>query len=170
MEHLTHAKQEIFDMYIALIHQQEQQESAMKERISAELESMEQELGSELNLTMSDIHTIACIGDHEPINVTSIAGKMGLSKATVSRITAKLMKKGLIGKTQLSDNKKEVYFRLAGKGKKVHAIHQREHEKIEQRFKGFLDRYSAKEILFARRLFSDLLMNDFLAEPQKRHS
>ena len=37
MEHLTHAKQEIFDLYIRLIHQQEQQETVMKERISAEM-------------------------------------------------------------------------------------------------------------------------------------
>ena len=164
MEHLTHAKQEIFDMYIKLIHQQEQQESIMEKRMSVQIENMEQELGSELKLNMSDIHAIACIGDYEPINVTSIAGKMGLSKATVSRITAKLIKKGLISKTQLSDNKKEVYFRLTAKGRKVHVIHQRQHDQIEQRFKDFLDRYSADEILFARRLFSDLLLSDFVAE------
>ncbi|MEC1260720.1 MarR family transcriptional regulator [Bacillus swezeyi] len=168
MEYLTHAKQEIFDMYIKLIHQQEQQESLMKERITEEIEQMERELGSELKLNMSDIHTISCIGDNEPINVTSIAEKMEFSKATISRISTKLIKKDLIIKTQLSDNKKEIYFRLSQKGRQVHIIHQREHEKIEGRFKRFLSRYSSEEILFARRLFHDLLATDFLAEDIKK--
>ena len=68
---------------------------------------MEREFGAEMRLNMSDIHTISCIGDHEPINVTSISEKMEFSKATVSRITAKLTEKGLVSKTQLSDNKKK---------------------------------------------------------------
>lgn len=110
MEHLTHAKQEIFDMYIKLIHQQEQQESIMEKRMSVQIENMEQELGSELKLNMSDIHAIACIGDYEPINVTSIAGKMGLSKATVSRITAKLIKKDSSAKPSSAIIKKKSIF------------------------------------------------------------
>ncbi|AOP14795.1 MULTISPECIES: MarR family transcriptional regulator [Bacillus] len=167
MEHLTHAKQEIFDLYIRLIHQQEQQETVMKERISAEMKKMEREFGAEMRLNMSDIHTISCIGDHEPINVTSISEKMEFSKATVSRITAKLTEKGLVSKTQLSDNKKEIYFRLSHKGRSIHHLHQREHDKIEQRFKRFLSRYSSDEILFARALFRDLLTADFLADTEK---
>lgn len=137
MEHLTHAKQEIFDLYIRLIHQQEQQETVMKERISAEMKKMEREFGAELKLNMSDIHTISCIGDHEPINVTSISEKMGFSKATVSRITAKLTEKGLVSKTQLSDNKKEIYFRLSHKGRSIHHLHQREHEKSNKGLNDF---------------------------------
>lgn len=63
---------------------------------------------------------------------------MNTTKATVSRISTKLLGAGFLHRTQLSDNKKEVYFRLTPAGKKLHSLHKYYHQKAEQRFLSFL--------------------------------
>lgn len=42
-------------------------------------------------------------------------------------------------------------------GKKLHSLHKYYHQKVEQRFLSFFDRYTEEEILFAERLFRDLV-------------
>lgn len=42
-------------------------------------------------------------------------------------------------------------------GKKLHGLHKYYHQKVEQRFLSFYDRYTEEEILFADRLFRDLV-------------
>lgn len=65
---------------------------------------------------LSTIHVLDCIGDHEPINHSAIAEKLKLSKASITKISKKLLELELIHRTQLNDNRKEVYFRLTPKG------------------------------------------------------
>ncbi len=42
-------------------------------------------------------------------------------------------------------------------GKKLHGLHKYYHQKVEQRFLSFFDRYTEEEILFAERLLRDLV-------------
>ncbi|PRP53149.1 MarR family transcriptional regulator [Bacillus halotolerans] len=151
-----HTKRNIFELYAELIHQQEKWEGLIKAFLADEMKKLDQEHGQKSQLTMTEIHVLSCVGEHEPINVTSIADKMNTTKATVSRISTKLLGAGFLHRTQLSDNKKEVYFRLTPAGKKLHSLHQYYHQKVEQRFLSFFDRYTEEEILFAERLFRDL--------------
>ncbi|MET3210311.1 UNVERIFIED_CONTAM: DNA-binding MarR family transcriptional regulator [Paenibacillus sp. PvR008] len=90
----------------------------------------------------TDIHVIDCIGRHEPINVTTLADRIELSKGTVSKVSTKLLKEGWIRRTQLNDNKKEIYFRLTPLGKKLFLVHERLHVKVQHQLLQFLDRYS----------------------------
>lgn len=152
-----HTKRNLFELYAELIHQQEKWEGLIKAFLSDELRKLDVEHGSKSQLTMTEIHVLSCVGDNEPINVTSIAEKMNTTKATVSRISTKLLGAGFLHRTQLSDNKKEVYFRLTPAGKKLHSLHKYYHQKAEQRFLSFFDRYTEEEILFAERLFRDLV-------------
>lgn len=152
-----HTKRNLFELYAELIHQQEKWEGLIKAFLSDELRKLDVEQGSKSQLTMTEIHVLSCVGDNEPINVTSIAEKMNTTKATVSRISTKLLGAGFLHRTQLSDNKKEVYFRLTPAGKKLHNLHKYYHQKAEQRFLSFFDRYTEEEILFAERLFRDLV-------------
>lgn len=112
-----HTKRNLFELYAELIHQQEKWEGLIKAFLSDELRKLDVEHGSKSQLTMTEIHVLSCVGDNEPINVTSIAEKMNTTKATVSRISTKLLGAGFLHRTQLSDNKKEVYFRLTPAGK-----------------------------------------------------
>ncbi|MEC1663180.1 MarR family transcriptional regulator [Bacillus halotolerans] len=152
-----HTKRSLFELYTELIHQQEKWEGLIKAFLADEMKKLDQEHGQKSQLTMTEIHVLSCVGEHEPINVTSIAAKMNTTKATVSRISTKLLGAGFLHRTQLSDNKKEVYFRLTPAGKKLHSLHQYYHQKVEQRFLSFFDRYTEEEILFAERLFRDLV-------------
>lgn len=112
-----HTTRNLFELYAELIHQQEKWEGLIKAFLSDELRKLDVEHGSKSQLTMTEIHVLSCVGDNEPINVTSIAEKMNTTKATVSRISTKLLGAGFLHRTQLSDNKKEVYFRLTPAGK-----------------------------------------------------
>ncbi|SPT94114.1 transcriptional regulator [Bacillus tequilensis] len=152
-----HTKHKLFELYAELIHQQEKWEGLIKAFLADELKKLDAEHGSKSQLSMTEIHVLSCVGDNEPINVTSIAEKMNTTKATVSRISTKLLSAGFLHRTQLSDNKKEVYFRLTPAGKKLHGLHKYYHQKVEQRFLSFFDQYTEEEILFAERLFRDLV-------------
>ncbi|MGO4546033.1 MarR family transcriptional regulator [Paenibacillus sp. 2TAB23] len=126
-----------------------------------EMQNFEKEFGEKSNLTLSDIHLIACIGDFSPINVTSISEKTGLTKGSITRISKKLLKLELVKRQQINDNKKEVYYSLTPKGQKVHLIHNRIHLEIEERFMKFLDKYTDEQLNFARNLMQDLTEWDY---------
>ncbi|MCZ4142054.1 MarR family transcriptional regulator, partial [Escherichia coli] len=104
----------------------------------------------------TELHTIACIGEQEPINITSIAERIHVSKGNTSKIANKLLKAGWVRKAQLNDNKKEVYFRLTPVGKKLFAAHDELHAKEKQRMYDFLDQYSNVELEFIKKLFDDM--------------
>ncbi|CEH29160.1 transcriptional regulator [Aneurinibacillus migulanus] len=155
------SKQWIFKLFFQLVTQQDMRDSKFTIRFGEKLKMLEAELNLKLDLTLSEIHLIACIGNYGPINVTMISEKTNLTKGSVTRISKKLLKLDLIKRQQLLDNKKEVYFRLTGKGEKLHNIHNRLHQDIEQRFMGFLDKYTPEQLAFSRELLQDLLEWDY---------
>lgn len=146
-------KTAIHENFIQFLHQKEQYEHR---ETGDFLEELRKTIESVSTLNITEVHTIACIGEEEPINVTSIAEKMNLSKGNTSKITNKLLKAGWVRKAQLNDNKKEVYFRLTTAGKRLFAIHDELHNKEQQRMYDFLDKYSESELEFIKRLFGDL--------------
>ncbi|RAR43230.1 MarR family transcriptional regulator [Paenibacillus sp. MDMC362] len=146
-------KNAIHENFIQFLQQKEQYENRLS---SAFIEELRKIIEIEATLNITELHTIACIGEQEPINVTSIAETMKLSKGNTSKITNKLLKAGWVRKAQLNDNKKEVYFRLTAAGKRLFAIHDEFHIKEQQRMNEFLERYSDSELDFIKRLFGDL--------------
>ncbi|MDY8024817.1 MarR family transcriptional regulator [Paenibacillus polymyxa] len=144
--------QHVYDLLIKMNHQLEQHQQ--RERISF-LEEIHEHFDGIASLNLTDVHLIDCIGRHEPINVTTLADRMELSKGTVSKVSTKLLKEGWIRRTQLNDNKKEIYFRLTPLGKKLFFVHERLHAKVQQQLFQFLDRYSSEELNVLKRLLSD---------------
>lgn len=161
MQNTELSKQRIINLFIQLVTQQELRESKLTMRLTEEMKKLESELGMQLPLTLSDIHFIACIGDHGPINVTAISEKVHLTKGSITRISKKLLKLDLIKRQQLIDNKKEVYYRLTAKGNKLYRLHSRIHQEIEQRFMRLLDKYTPEQLAFSRELLEDLLEWDY---------
>ncbi|MDR7246521.1 MULTISPECIES: MarR family transcriptional regulator [Priestia] len=155
------SKQWILELFIQLISQQEIRDSKFTVRFGEEMQKLQSELGMKIDLNLSEIHLIACIGDYGPINVTMISEKTNLAKGSITRISKKLLKLDLIKRQQLLDNKKEVYFRLTAKGQKFHKIHEQIHQEIENRFMSFLDKYTPEQLAFSRRLLQDLLEWDY---------
>ncbi|EFK05222.1 transcriptional regulator, MarR family [delta proteobacterium NaphS2] len=65
------------------------------------LEKRPQDYGIGEVLHPSEIHTIEMIGKNPGINVTGLAGRLGVTKGAVSQLIKKLENKGLVSKYNL---------------------------------------------------------------------
>lgn len=81
------------------------------------------DFGTGVKLHRAEIHTVQAIGDHEGVNVTRLAEIMGVTKGAASQMIGKLVKKGLVKKTQTGDNAKEIHLELTAKGRVGHRNH-----------------------------------------------
>lgn len=81
----------------------------------------------------SEVHCIEYIGKHPDCNVTRLAENFYMTRSAISKMTKKLMEKGLIESYQKPDNKKEIYFKLTEKGKEIEHIHERLHREFQER-------------------------------------
>lgn len=94
----------------------------------------------------SETHCIDFIGRLELPNVTKVAEHMGMTRGAISKMTKKLLAKGLIEKYTLETNKKEVYFKLTDQGKLLFDEHAKRHRLWEKRDMEFLSRYRKEEV------------------------
>ncbi len=94
----------------------------------------------------SETHCIDFIGRLELPNVTKIAEHMRMTRGAISKMTKKLLAKGMIEKYTLETNKKEIYFRLTEQGRLVFEEHAKRHRLWEKRDMEFLARYPKEEI------------------------
>ncbi|MCC0646711.1 MarR family transcriptional regulator [Clostridioides sp. ZZV15-6598] len=83
----------------------------------------------------SEVHCIEYIGRNVDCNVTKLAEYFYMTRGAISKVTKKLIKKGVIESYQKPDNKKEIYFRLTEKGKSVYNIHEGLHKEFQERDK-----------------------------------
>ena len=81
----------------------------------------------------SEVHCIEYIGKNPDSNVTRLADAFYMTNGAISKLTQKLMKRGIIKSYQKPDNKKEIYFRLTKKGDKVAKIHDELHREFRER-------------------------------------
>ncbi|MBK5346530.1 MarR family transcriptional regulator [Bacillus sp. TH22] len=93
----------------------------------------------------SEVHCIEYIEKNVDSNVTKLAEAFYMTRGAISRITKKLIKKGLIESYQKSDNKKEIYFRLTEQGKVIYKIHEDLHKEFEERDKVVFDQVTEEE-------------------------
>jgi DNA-binding MarR family transcriptional regulator len=93
----------------------------------------------------SEVHCIEYIEKNVDSNVTKLAESFYMTRGAISRITKKLIKKGLIESYQKSDNKKEIYFRLTEQGKEIYKIHEDLHKEFEERDKVVFDQVTEEE-------------------------
>ncbi|WP_121614342.1 MarR family transcriptional regulator [Mesobacillus foraminis] len=137
-------KQLIYEMYLKLQHLNEQNADSVSQMFIQQITDNDDRLKL-LPKNMTSIHVIECIGHNEPINNAAIAKKMNLSKANITKISAKLLSEGLIRRFQLTDNKKEIYFRLTQSGKQVFELHEKVHEMKQEQFHHFIDTFTDGE-------------------------
>lgn len=109
---------------------------------------------------LTSVHTIDCIGHNEPINNTSIAERMNLSKASISKISTKLLEEGYIKRSQMNDNKKEVYFSLTPKGRQIFEVHTRMHVIFENRFIESMKDFSESELQGVLKFFQMIIQHN----------
>ncbi|MDP4144997.1 MAG: MarR family transcriptional regulator [Bacillota bacterium] len=93
----------------------------------------------------SEVHCIEYIGRNVDSNVTKLAESFYMTRGAISKITKKLIKKGIIESYQKPDNKKEIYFRLTSQGKVVYKIHEELHKEFQERDKAVFEQVTEEQ-------------------------
>lgn len=93
----------------------------------------------------SEIHSIEYIGKNPDSNVTRLAEAFYQTRGGISKITKKLMQKGIIESYRKPDNKKEVYFRLTPQGESIYQIHAKLHAEFNTRDKAVFEQMTEEE-------------------------
>ena len=89
------------------------------EQVITKMESMHTptlSFGTGVLMHQKEIHTVQAIGRHSGINITRLAEFTGVTKGAVSHTVKKLVRKGLVQKTRLPGNDKEVVLELTNLG------------------------------------------------------
>lgn len=87
----------------------------------------------------SEVHCIEYIAKNVDCNVTKLADSFYMTRGAISKLTKKLIEKGLIESYQKQDNKKEIYFKLTEQGKAVNKIHDDLHNEFQERDKAVFE-------------------------------
>ena len=98
----------------------------------------------------SEVHCIEYIGKTAASNVTTLAEAFYMTRGAISKLTKKLIEKGLINSYQKPDNKKEIYFKLTAQGQKVFDIHEALHKEFGERDKAVFEQITEEQ-------FNDIL-------------
>ncbi|MBP1039468.1 MarR family transcriptional regulator [Vagococcus sp. BWB3-3] len=94
----------------------------------------------------TEVHCIEYIEKNDDSNVTQLADAFYMTRGAISKLTKKLMNKGLIERYQKPTNKKEIYFRLTDRGREVFKIHEALHQEFRERDKVILDQVSEEQL------------------------
>ena len=93
----------------------------------------------------SEIHCIEYIGNNAGSNVTKLAESFYMTRGAISKITKKLIEKGVIESYQKPENKKEIYFKLTDSGYEIFKVHERLHKEFRDRDKAVFDELTEEQ-------------------------
>jgi len=93
----------------------------------------------------SEVHCIEYIEKNADSNVTKLAESFYMTNGAISKLTKKLIAKGLIESYRKPDNKKEIYFRLTEQGKVVYDLHEKLHKEFQERDKAVFERITEEQ-------------------------
>ena len=93
----------------------------------------------------SEVHCIEYIENNANSNVTQLAEAFYVTRGAISRMTKKLIQKGLVESYQKSENKKEIYFKLTEQGKEIYKIHENLHKEFQERDKAVFEQVTEEE-------------------------
>lgn len=83
----------------------------------------------------SEVHCLEFIGKNADPNVTKLAKSFYMTTGAITKLTKKLIAKGVVESYRKPDNKKEIYFRLTPQGAEVFKIHETLHDEFQERDK-----------------------------------
>ncbi|TGE37362.1 MarR family transcriptional regulator [Desulfosporosinus fructosivorans] len=93
----------------------------------------------------SEVHCIEYIGRNVGSNVTKLAESFYMTRGAISKMTKKLIKKGIIESYQKPDNKKEIYFRLTSQGQVIYKVHEELHKEFQERDKAVFEQVTEEQ-------------------------
>ena len=117
--------QQIVGKLQKLLHQHEENLKQSRTGLLNSIRDLDRLTGE---LTLSELHVIACIGKQGQVNVTAISQEMDMTRGAISKISTKLLQRGYLVKKQRADNQKEVHFQLTPMGDEIFRLHEELHE------------------------------------------
>ena len=93
----------------------------------------------------SEVHCIEYIGRNVDPNVTKLAEAFYMTRGAISKLSKKLIKKGIIESYQKPVNKKEIYFRLTSQGKAINKVHEQLHTEFQERDKHVFEQITEEQ-------------------------
>ena len=85
------------------------------------------------DLNLTELRCIEYVGSHTNVNSTRLAEVFFMTTGATSKLTKKLMAKGLVQRYQRSDNRKAVYFRLTEAGDRLFSTLSDRRQKLRER-------------------------------------
>ncbi|MDR1148279.1 MAG: MarR family transcriptional regulator [Spirochaetaceae bacterium] len=95
--------------------------------------------------TSSEVHCVELIGKNANANETRLAESFYMTRGAISKMTKKLIKKGLIESCRKPDNRKEICFRLTGRGEEINKAHEELHKAFRERDKAVFEQVSEEQ-------------------------
>jgi DNA-binding MarR family transcriptional regulator len=102
------------------------------------------------------LHLLAHIAEG-PVSVVGLASRADQLKGTVSKHVQRLVETGLVERTPIPGNRKEVTLSLTADGKIVADVHERLHDEMKQGVVDFLSRYNNAELSMLTKMLRDFL-------------
>lgn len=156
MQNTERKIQNLISQLQVLIYQLNDLEEYQKQALENILVEQGHEELRNVSISLAECHVIDCIERNEMFNTTAIAKKLKITKGGISKITTRLIKKNMIEAYRLTDNQKEIYYRLKPLGRKIFELHEALHMEAEEVFKKIFSAYSQSELEFASRFVSDI--------------
>lgn len=107
------------------------------------------------SLPTLSMHLLAAIADG-PVSVVGLAARSGQLKGTVSKHVQRLVDAGLVTRSPIPGNRKEIELALSRDGELVAELHAQLHEEMNRGFHDFLMRYSSAELQVLTKVLRDL--------------
>lgn len=102
------------------------------------------------------MHLLAAIADG-PLSLVGLAARSGQLKGTVSKHVQRLVEAGLVARTPVPGNRKEIELGLTADGELVSAAHRELHVEMDRGVREFLQRYSNADLKVLETVLRDLL-------------
>ena len=97
------------------------------------------------DLNLTELRCIEYVGSHNNTNSTRLAEVFFMTTWAASKLTKKLLAKGLLQRYQRPDNRKEIYFRLTEAGNQLFATLSDLRQKIRERDAPIFERMTDEE-------------------------
>lgn len=113
--------------------------------------------GTDNVLTYSDLSFLKCIERNSHAKAKEISLFLGITNGAVAQMSKKLEEKGYLETYRVSDNKKEVYYRLKKKGIDAMESYNRRSEELNSQIEDYLQNLDQKEIQAVEGLFDKVI-------------
>ncbi len=123
----------------------------------ATLESQPREFGTGLPLYRAEIHGVEAIGQLDGPSLNTLADHLHITKGAASQMLRKLLAKGLVTRTELAHDRREVELRLTALGEVAYQHHARFHDAMSTCVAAWIDDRQQRRLQPASEMLGELL-------------